>query len=302
MSKIKVFCLLVAVSALPWISTASSDSYEPNDAYYQAKTIVVGETLSNLTIDPVGDQDWFHFQVNTYPQQVIIETTGVNADTRMWLYDNTGTTQLAFDDDSGQGYFSKITYTFDQIGNYYIKIDDYGNNSIIDNYNLTVRDNSPGTFTVTPTRTSTATKTATATITPTPTISATPTMSPTPTLTVTTPPYKYLKNGEMKIFNNWINTSELGRGVHANHIPRDGNYCIISWNQPDESPVTLTLYDMNGRMVNELISNEVYSANTTHEIEWKGKNQKGQEVGTGIYIAVLRSRSFKTYSKIAVTR
>jgi hypothetical protein len=56
----------------------------------------------------------------------------------------------------------------------------------------------------------------------------------------------------------------------------------ISYSLPQAGPVLLRVFDMNGRMIRSLKSGTVSAG--SYEIEWDGRNDKGEMVATGIYI------------------
>jgi hypothetical protein len=73
--------------------------------------------------------DWVKFTVGQGgAQNVRLETDGASGDSQMWLYGpNNSTTQVAYDDDDGNGRFSLITTAAGlpatlPPGTYYIKI------------------------------------------------------------------------------------------------------------------------------------------------------------------------------------
>ncbi|MBU1651192.1 VWA domain-containing protein, partial [bacterium] len=53
-----------------------------------------------------------------------------------------------------------------------------------------------------------------------------------------------------------------------------------------ETPITLSIYDLHGRLVNRLSSGELYAPGS-HRVVWNGTNSAGQVVGAGIYFAEL---------------
>jgi hypothetical protein len=120
-----------------FVTTAGSDAYEPDDTWDQASSIwdVTPQTHS---IAPVGDVDWVKFSLST-ESEVVLETSGPSGDTRMWLYDS-GLTELEYDDDDGTGTFSRIDRLCGEdalpTGTYYVKIDEFGNNAEIPNYDI----------------------------------------------------------------------------------------------------------------------------------------------------------------------
>jgi len=118
-------------------SACASDSYEPDDSSAQASTIASGVAQVH-SICPAGDEDWTTFTL-TSASEVVIETSGMNADTRMWLYDSS-LNLIEFNDDSGTGLFSGIDRICGidelQAGTYYIKVDENGGDDPIGSYNL----------------------------------------------------------------------------------------------------------------------------------------------------------------------
>jgi pimeloyl-ACP methyl ester carboxylesterase len=121
----------------------STDSYEPDDSAAAAKTITNGQT-QNRSIHVAGNVDWVKFTVAAGASNLRIETSGSSGDTQLWLYGpNSSTSQLAYDDDDGTGYFSLITTSADSLptllpaGTYYIKVQEYNNDGIVPAYTLT---------------------------------------------------------------------------------------------------------------------------------------------------------------------
>ena len=115
-------------------TTSIQDSYEPDNTYYQAKTIKAGEKQKH-SIVPASDVDWVKFTLTT-TSSVVIETSGKSGDTRMWLYDSR-LNLVEYDDDGGEGYWSRISRELNP-GTYYVKIDEYGNNNEINAYYISL--------------------------------------------------------------------------------------------------------------------------------------------------------------------
>jgi hypothetical protein len=116
----------------------SADSYEPDDTSAQAKTIGVGATQTH-SIVPASDVDWIKFTISN-ESAIKLETSGATGfDTRMWLF-NSNLKQLEYDDDDGTGYYSLIQRSCNvnslAPGTYYVKIDEYGNDDEIPNYQV----------------------------------------------------------------------------------------------------------------------------------------------------------------------
>lgn len=116
------------------------DAYEPDNTCATARTIQSGVPQIH-SICPATDMDWAKFTLSQL-SSVVIETSGVSGDTRMWLYSDCGGTLVDDDDDGGVDLFSRIDRAcgIDALpaGTYYVKIDEYDNNDEIASYLLSV--------------------------------------------------------------------------------------------------------------------------------------------------------------------
>jgi flagellar hook assembly protein FlgD len=61
----------------------------------------------------------------------------------------------------------------------------------------------------------------------------------------------------------------------------------ISFSLPARGKVTLTVYDITGRKVRELISGQVNAG--MHSVVWEGKDERGKGVSSGVYLSRLES-------------
>ncbi|MCK4527037.1 T9SS type A sorting domain-containing protein [candidate division WOR-3 bacterium] len=115
------------------ILIAAQDPYESDNSFGSANWISNGEEQKH-SISPKNDVDYCKFSISG-TKDVTIETSGpYKCDTRMWLY-NSSQSQIAYNDDGGTGYYSKITKSLGS-GTYYIKIDEYGQSNLIPLYKL----------------------------------------------------------------------------------------------------------------------------------------------------------------------
>ena len=121
----------------PWSGITVNET-EVNDDYLSANLVAVGDDFAGA-IDAFGaDMDYVSFVVGA-DVSVLFETVDVGGlnDTRLFLFDTDGVTQLAFDDDSGPGLLARISHTFAFAGTYFILIDSFGTN--VGGYSLQVR-------------------------------------------------------------------------------------------------------------------------------------------------------------------
>jgi len=109
------------------------DEVEPNQPCEMAQEIECGDVVHAFIGDGGADLDWFKFWVDEGLEMTIgtdeEPAGGSIGDSRLWLYSDDCTTELAFDDDGGPGLFSLITFTATYSGYYYALVDEYGNNS-----------------------------------------------------------------------------------------------------------------------------------------------------------------------------
>lgn len=99
---------------------------------------VNGEPVDG-SFETAGDVDWFRFQ-GTSGIIYEIETSelGPGSDTFIYLYREDGTTLIDSDDDDGVGLASKIAWTSDQDGLFYIKVNHYSSSGT-GTYQITVK-------------------------------------------------------------------------------------------------------------------------------------------------------------------
>jgi hypothetical protein len=107
-----------------WVLTMSSDDH--GDIASEATTMIVDDIPISGGIDRPGDIDLFQFEAEmgvTY----IIETSelGTGSDTVISLFREDGTTLIVSDDDGGDGLASRIVWTADQTGPFFISVGHY---------------------------------------------------------------------------------------------------------------------------------------------------------------------------------
>ena len=130
---------LAIIYYLPWTTgwgatfggrpTKAGDRYEPDNSKSAAKVIRNGKTQIRC-IHAAGNADWVKFTVGGGGAlNLKLETVGASGNTEMWLYNASGR-QIAYDDDSGSGSFSRIRVASLPPGTYYAKIRGYGNGTV----------------------------------------------------------------------------------------------------------------------------------------------------------------------------
>jgi len=75
----------------------------------------------------------------------------------------------------------------------------------------------------------------------------------------------------------------------------------IEFSVPETTPVTIAIYDLNGRLVRTLLDSEVMTAGY-HHIDWQGVDNQGQDVAAGVYIYTLRSENTMMTRKMVLMK
>ena len=116
---------------------SAADGYEPDDLPEDASLLIPGDPQQHSIGDGGADVDWARFTLDSV-KNVVVETSGVEGDTRMWLYEQQGDNlyEIDSDDDTGEALFSMITCNDLPAGEYYVKVEEYYNDHEISGYQL----------------------------------------------------------------------------------------------------------------------------------------------------------------------
>lgn len=74
----------------------------------------------------------------------------------------------------------------------------------------------------------------------------------------------------------------------------------IYYSLPNESAVTITVYDILGKEINQLISQKQLTGN--HSIQWNGKDINGNPVSAGIYLYQIQAGEFIQTKKMVLMK
>jgi hypothetical protein len=82
-----------------------------------------------------------------------------------------------------------------------------------------------------------------------------------------------------------LNSPPIARGFHLEqNYPNPFNpHTTISFELSRASNLSLNIYDLKGRLVRSLGSGKMWNEGT-HRVNWDGRDDRGQEVGTGVYL------------------
>ncbi|MFH1259003.1 MAG: FlgD immunoglobulin-like domain containing protein, partial [Elusimicrobiota bacterium] len=90
--------------------------------------------------------------------------------------------------------------------------------------------------------------------------------------------------------------------VYNNLVEPDKNQPLyIKFDLPAEENVIVTIYDLSGQEIKEIVDNERKPAGV-NIIEWAGKNMDNEIVASGSYIVYIKAGDFVEKKKILVVR
>ncbi len=96
----------------------------------------------------------------------------------------------------------------------------------------------------------------------------------------------YDKEGQRNLFETYIEIPSMFLNLYQNHPNPFNPATTISYYLPVEGRVVLDIYDVSGKRVSCLV--DEYQAKGPHAIEWKGRNERGVDVASGVYFYRMR--------------
>ena len=127
MKNLLKFVIIMTLLSLSVFAFADTE-VEPNDTYNATGVFTVVNGTHDGTIDPGEDMDYFAFAASIN-DAVVVSTLGLaDFDTKLWIYDMDGVTELALNDDAGGTLQSEVTLTIPLSGTYYFVVGSYSTN------------------------------------------------------------------------------------------------------------------------------------------------------------------------------
>ncbi len=112
-------------------------------------------------------------------------------------------------------------------------------------------------------------------------------------------------NGELEVFDNLTLTVDVPVPTEYalfNNYPNPFNPTTnIKFQLPEEADVTLLIYNMQGQLVNKLVSNARYSAGE-HVVTWDATGATGQRVASGMYVYRFVANRFQKTGKMLLLK
>ena len=86
----------------------------------------------------------------------------------------------------------------------------------------------------------------------------------------------------------------------ARLVASGGVDAVISFDLPEAREVRLAVYALDGSLVRMLASGELPAG--THDIVWDGRDDRGRQVSSGVYLGVLRTGEEVRTAKLIVLK
>ncbi|MCG3118128.1 MAG: hypothetical protein ALAOOOJD_00267 [bacterium] len=74
----------------------------------------------------------------------------------------------------------------------------------------------------------------------------------------------------------------------------------INFALPEAGEVTLAIYNIYGQLVRQLVAGQMTAGR--HSVMWNGKNERGQQVASGMYLYVLKAGEFTAHRKLVLMK
>jgi hypothetical protein len=88
--------------------------------------------------------------------------------------------------------------------------------------------------------------------------------------------------------------------LHQNYPNPFNPVTTLRYDLPDNNHVTLTIYDLNGREINQLVNTSQPAGHKS--VQWNATDRFGKPVSAGVYLYQIRSGEFVQTRKMALLK
>jgi len=106
-------------------------------------------------------------------------------------------------------------------------------------------------------------------------------------------------NGQQLDISNAINTPVQFR-LNQNYPNPFNPITSLAYDLPKDELVNITIYDMMGRIVSNLVSSQQNAGYKS--IQWNATNKQGQPVSAGLYLYEIRAGNFRQTKKMVLLK
>jgi hypothetical protein len=88
--------------------------------------------------------------------------------------------------------------------------------------------------------------------------------------------------------------------LHQNHPNPFNPVTTLQYDLPEDAMVNITIYDMMGRVVSNLVSSQQNAGYKS--IQWNATNNAGQQVSAGLYLYTIQAGEFRQTKKMVLLK
>jgi hypothetical protein len=88
--------------------------------------------------------------------------------------------------------------------------------------------------------------------------------------------------------------------IHQNYPNPFNPVTTLHYDLPEDAMVNITIYDMMGRVVNNLVSSQQNAGYKS--IQWNAANNAGQPISAGLYLYTIRAGDFTQTKKMVLLK
>ena len=99
-----------------------------------------------------------------------------------------------------------------------------------------------------------------------------------------------------------VESSQLPKvfALHQNYPNPFNPVTNLSYDLPEDAMVNITIYNMMGKVVNNLINSQQTAGSKT--LRWNATNENGEPVSAGIYIYIIQAGTFSQTRKMVLLK
>jgi len=75
---------------------------------------------------------------------------------------------------------------------------------------------------------------------------------------------------------------------------------IIKYSLPNRTPISLLIYNINGKLVRTLL--DKIENNGTNQVVWDGLDDNGKQIGSGIYLLQMKAGGYSSFRKLTIIK
>jgi hypothetical protein len=88
--------------------------------------------------------------------------------------------------------------------------------------------------------------------------------------------------------------------LHQNYPNPFNPVTTLHYDLPEDAMVNITIYDMMGRIINNLVSSQQTTGYKS--VQWNATNDKGEPVSAGVYLYTIQAGEFRQTKKMLLLK